>query len=423
MQPSPCPRLLAAPLPSGSSACAPQRVQHGTLALDSLPQLAGQNETCPALLTLPDAYLDAAVMQPVGLVLAHARDADSWQSGLMAAVAAHFAARGHVVARYYCRAKEQRRLRIFERTLDAAATCPLARAVRRWVLLGFDNGARIAAAVAVKPRPSLAGLILVSYPLLDPQPPPPKQKAGAAPPSDSMGPLLKLSERQPRLPMLFITGELDPLCPTGRLKQAAEALAGQLDMRAAVLEVRGRCGCECAPGVGEGRLCMFVPLGRGVGGPSGHARGGAGGGEVEVRVFCVVFCGTGGGGGRAGALCVAPQWPGGCACSGSGREGRCVPGAWSGGLVDSCALRWGGLVWAQGWLLWWVVVRCVGVVWARELLASGVDTGCWGGRGGLHWMAQSSHEPQPDSPVAGVVPDATYPTRQLWRPCPCALPP
>eukprot|EP00887_Chlorella_sp_A99_P007385 scaffold2.g7385.t1 len=199
-------------------------------------ELAGQNETCPAMITMPAAYLDAARISPVGIALAHARNADTWQppppkqkagalpptdsmgplhklseraqrlpllfvigeldpvcptgklkeaaqmlageldmravvleEGLAEALAQHFAARGHVVARYYCRAKEQRRLRIFERTLDAAITCPLARGVRKWVLVGFDNGARIAAAVAVKPRPSLAGLVLVSYPLLDPQ--------------------------------------------------------------------------------------------------------------------------------------------------------------------------------------------------------------------------------------------------------------
>ena len=43
---------------------------------------------------------------------------------------------GYFVARYFCRAKEQRRLRILERTLEAALACPLARGVKRCAPVG-----------------------------------------------------------------------------------------------------------------------------------------------------------------------------------------------------------------------------------------------------------------------------------------------
>lgn len=43
---------------------------------------------------------------------------------------------GFLVARYYCRSKEVRRVRDLEKTLDAVATSPFARAVERWALVG-----------------------------------------------------------------------------------------------------------------------------------------------------------------------------------------------------------------------------------------------------------------------------------------------
>lgn len=46
---------------------------------------------------------------------------------------------GYVVVRYYCKQKEQRRQRIFEKALDACATSPFARHVSRWVLAGSDD--------------------------------------------------------------------------------------------------------------------------------------------------------------------------------------------------------------------------------------------------------------------------------------------
>lgn len=136
---------------------------------------------------------------------------------------------GHVVMRYHCPLKEQRRHRIFEKCFDVAATSPYSAPVRQWLLVGYDNGARIAAggeclrvqcrggapsgegsgagmcdragqagrpaappqipaaAVGAKLalRAPVAGYVLLSYPLLQPAPPPPKQRMGTLPPADS----------------------------------------------------------------------------------------------------------------------------------------------------------------------------------------------------------------------------------------------
>lgn len=43
---------------------------------------------------------------------------------------------GYLVVRCYCKQKEQRRQRMFEKALDAAATSPFARGVTRWLLAG-----------------------------------------------------------------------------------------------------------------------------------------------------------------------------------------------------------------------------------------------------------------------------------------------
>lgn len=43
---------------------------------------------------------------------------------------------GFLVVRCYCKQKEQRRQRMFEKALDAAATSPFARGITRWLLAG-----------------------------------------------------------------------------------------------------------------------------------------------------------------------------------------------------------------------------------------------------------------------------------------------
>lgn len=42
------------------------------------------------------------------------------------------------MARYQCRSKELRRVRDLEKTLDAVATSPFARAVNAWALIGVS---------------------------------------------------------------------------------------------------------------------------------------------------------------------------------------------------------------------------------------------------------------------------------------------
>eukprot|EP00967_Tisochrysis_lutea_P095233 scaffold138758_cov17-Tisochrysis_lutea.AAC.1 len=73
----------------------------------------------------------------VGVVLAHGSQAATWKGKTMTQLATALAAAGYLTVRYYCPGKEQRRLRIFEKTLDAAATSPFARGVSRWVIGGI----------------------------------------------------------------------------------------------------------------------------------------------------------------------------------------------------------------------------------------------------------------------------------------------
>jgi hypothetical protein len=60
---------------------------------------------------------------------------------------------------------EVRRQRAFEKALDAAATSPYARGVRRWVLAGLGGGARIAAVVGARARSPVVAQALLGYPL------------------------------------------------------------------------------------------------------------------------------------------------------------------------------------------------------------------------------------------------------------------
>lgn len=200
-------------------------------------QLSGQNETCPALMSVPSNYLEDGSIQPVGLIFAHGTDADAQRGPLFNALTNHFARKGFLVMRYYCRQKEQRRQRIFERSADTAAHSPYAKNVKKWIFVGHENGARIAALIGYKSplRPKHA-FIFLSYPLLEPAPPPPKQKAGAEPPPDSTGPLIKLFDAV-QVPMLFISGENDYNCPGKDLKAFGDAHAAQagVDARAVIL--------------------------------------------------------------------------------------------------------------------------------------------------------------------------------------------
>jgi len=163
-------------------------------------------------------------VKSVGLVFGHGASADSAQGPFLTDLAVHFAKHGHIVMRNICKQKEQRRQRIFERTADTAAMSPYGREVTKWIYLGHENGARIASLVGYKSPRIKHAFVLLSYPLLEPAPPPTKQKAGAEPPADSIGPLLRMVETC-KAPVLFINGEYDYNCPGARLK----ALAPQIE--------------------------------------------------------------------------------------------------------------------------------------------------------------------------------------------------
>ena len=46
---------------------------------------------------------------------------------------------GYVVIRFCCKQKESRRQRMYEKALDACATSPYGRSVRRWILAGQQS--------------------------------------------------------------------------------------------------------------------------------------------------------------------------------------------------------------------------------------------------------------------------------------------
>lgn len=72
---------------------------------------------------------------------------------------------GYVVMRYFCKSKELRRQRLYEKALDVCATSPFARFVQRWILCGVGSGARVAAVVGSRCRGIICGYVLLSYPL------------------------------------------------------------------------------------------------------------------------------------------------------------------------------------------------------------------------------------------------------------------
>ncbi|KAL0033064.1 hypothetical protein WJX79_000781 [Trebouxia sp. C0005] len=197
-------------------------------------EVPGQKETLPAILTLPPSYLKPDKVKEVGIVLGHGSNAADWNGKFLTELAAALASQGYLVVRCYCKQKEQRRQRMFEKALDAAATSPFARGVTRWLLAGLGNGARVAAVVGTKCRGTIAGFALLSYPLEEPEPMPPgkgRRNLEAIPgPPDSAGPLLLL---QP--PVLFVTGDADDLCSVPHLRRACKQMQSA-DIRFVVMK-------------------------------------------------------------------------------------------------------------------------------------------------------------------------------------------
>lgn len=72
-------------------------------------------------------------MKDVGVILGHGLDATEWKGQLLTELAVALAQAGHVVMRYHCNQKDMRRQRLFEKSLDACATCPFAWRVTRRV--------------------------------------------------------------------------------------------------------------------------------------------------------------------------------------------------------------------------------------------------------------------------------------------------
>ncbi|KAG1665405.1 hypothetical protein FOA52_015815 [Chlamydomonas sp. UWO 241] len=207
-------------------------VQHAIVEIE----LAGQQGNVEALLTVPPAYLKDTDVKDVGVILAHGMDADGWRCRLLTRVAEELAAAGHVVIRFHCAQKEYRRQKIFEKTLDACATSPFARMCTRWVLGGVGNGARVAAAVGARCRGTIAGLLLIGYPLTDPMP---TTKGSTMP--DSLAPLAKLEA-----PLCFVMAAGTGGGDTGEKEGSgacADALATALPQitssEVRVLEVQG----------------------------------------------------------------------------------------------------------------------------------------------------------------------------------------
>ncbi|CAD7700200.1 unnamed protein product [Ostreobium quekettii] len=199
--------------------------EHGVIFVTMEFEIPGQSGPVEALITVPPTYQDESKMKDVGVALGHGMNAAEWKGKLMTDISVALAKQGYVVLRYFCKQKEQRRQRLFEKALDACATSPLARCVTRWVLAGIGNGARVAAAVGMRCRRSIAGFVFMSYPLNEPMP---SNKGAPAP--DSAGPLVKLAA-----PLLFITASHDKFCKVEDLKGLSEKMPSS-DMRLMVLQ-------------------------------------------------------------------------------------------------------------------------------------------------------------------------------------------
>eukprot|EP01023_Acetabularia_acetabulum_P032426 TRINITY_DN3028_c0_g1_i1.p1 TRINITY_DN3028_c0_g1~~TRINITY_DN3028_c0_g1_i1.p1 ORF type:complete len:460 (+),score=66.81 TRINITY_DN3028_c0_g1_i1:272-1651(+) len=180
-------------------------VQHVTCEIET----PGQESTAVAQFTLPHTCFQQEGTREVGIILAHGDNAEEWKGKLLCELSVTLAEAGFVVMRYYCKQKEQRRYRIFEKALDACATSPYARCVTRWILGGIGSGARVAATVGSRCRGQICGFIYLSYPLNERIP---SQKGSQS--ENSVAPLMKLHQ-----PSLFVHTLFDELSPFEELKK------------------------------------------------------------------------------------------------------------------------------------------------------------------------------------------------------------
>jgi hypothetical protein len=99
--------------------------------------------------------------------------------------------------------KELRRLKLFDKTIDAAACSPYTTGVQSWILAGLGSGARIAATCCSRVKVPISGLVLLSYPLFEATPP--MGRGGGQP--DSTKQIVSTM-----VPTLFVHGGRDRTC-------------------------------------------------------------------------------------------------------------------------------------------------------------------------------------------------------------------
>ena len=106
---------------------------NGKFLTELTAALAAEGENCADMLFTPFAVL-ASLLCPDAHHAMQKYRSHSWQWLPGTKCTTVFA--GFLVVRCYCKQKEQRRQRMFEKALDAAATSPFARGVTRWLLAG-----------------------------------------------------------------------------------------------------------------------------------------------------------------------------------------------------------------------------------------------------------------------------------------------
>ncbi|KAG2446642.1 hypothetical protein HYH02_008214 [Chlamydomonas schloesseri] len=196
-------------------------------------ELGSQGGVMDACLHIPPNYTTDGGVKELGVVIAHGDDVSDWRGRLILDLAIHLARAGFFVMRFIAphpSTPEPRRVALYEKAVDVAATCPYARAVNRWVLAGLGSGARVAALAAPRVRSLVAGYVFMSYPLREALH---TVDAAGQPLSgpDSSGPLLGLGA-----PSLYVCGAADPLVGEHALAELAGAgRLGSRDVRVLVL--------------------------------------------------------------------------------------------------------------------------------------------------------------------------------------------
>ncbi|GLI66835.1 hypothetical protein VaNZ11_010791, partial [Volvox africanus] len=214
---------------------------HGVLQAMVEIEMPGGEGPLDACMNIPPNYNTDSGVKELGIVFAHGSDVSDWRGRLLTELAVSLARMGFLVMRHISHPSvtEARRVAMFEKVADVAATSPYARGVTRWVLAGQGGGARVAALAGHRVRSAVGGFVFMSYPLKEaPETPLPEdagaQAAGvpapfAASSPDSSGPLLGLTA-----PVLFVTASTDPLISETALVELGPRMSTP-DVRSVVL--------------------------------------------------------------------------------------------------------------------------------------------------------------------------------------------